>query len=210
MPALVERRDDRQAERLAELEVLGAAARRDVDDAGPLVLADLGPRRRPGARTASGVVASCPRRTPSAPRAGRRTARRSASRRGPRRAPPRGPRTARERGLERALAEPELVARPGGRGRSAAPARRRPRRSRSASTGVVVQTRSASPGPVDEREPDRQPRILAVLVALVHLHLRDARPAARRTTASCRGPCRSSRAGGTRRGSPRSGRCSRC
>ena len=40
---LVERRDDRQPERLAELEVLGAAARGDVDDAGPLVLADLVP-----------------------------------------------------------------------------------------------------------------------------------------------------------------------
>ena len=45
--ALVERRDDRQPERLAELEVLGAAARGDVDDAGPLVLADLGPRHDP-------------------------------------------------------------------------------------------------------------------------------------------------------------------
>ena len=40
---LVERRHDRQAERLAELVVLGATARRDVDDAGALVLADLVP-----------------------------------------------------------------------------------------------------------------------------------------------------------------------
>ena len=40
---LVERRHDRQAERLAELVVLRAAARRDVDDAGALVLADLVP-----------------------------------------------------------------------------------------------------------------------------------------------------------------------
>ncbi len=45
--ALVERRDDRQAERLAQLEVLGAAAGGDVDDAGPLVLPDLGPRHDP-------------------------------------------------------------------------------------------------------------------------------------------------------------------
>ena len=42
---LVERRDDRQPERLAELEVLRAGARRDVDDARALVLADLVPRR---------------------------------------------------------------------------------------------------------------------------------------------------------------------
>ena len=41
---LVERRDDRQAERLAQLVVLGAAAGRDVDDARALVLADLVPR----------------------------------------------------------------------------------------------------------------------------------------------------------------------
>ena len=40
---VVERRDHRQPERLAELEVLGAAARGDVDDAGPLLLADLVP-----------------------------------------------------------------------------------------------------------------------------------------------------------------------
>ena len=43
-PGLVDRGDDGQAECLAELEVLGAAAGRDVDDAGALVLADLAPR----------------------------------------------------------------------------------------------------------------------------------------------------------------------
>ena len=46
-PRLVERGDDRQPERAAELEVLGAAARCDVDDAGPLVLPDLGPGDHP-------------------------------------------------------------------------------------------------------------------------------------------------------------------
>ena len=40
---LVERRDDRQPETLAELEVLGAAAGGDMDDAGPLLLPDLVP-----------------------------------------------------------------------------------------------------------------------------------------------------------------------
>ncbi len=43
VPVLVERRDDRQAERLAELVVLRAGAGRDVDDARALVLADLVP-----------------------------------------------------------------------------------------------------------------------------------------------------------------------
>ena len=40
---LVERPDDRQPERLAQLVVLGAAAGRDMDDARALVLADLVP-----------------------------------------------------------------------------------------------------------------------------------------------------------------------
>ncbi len=40
---VIDRRDDREPERLAELEVLGAAAGRDVDDASALVLADLDP-----------------------------------------------------------------------------------------------------------------------------------------------------------------------
>ena len=44
---LVERRDDRQVELLAQPEVLGAAAGRDVHDAGALVLADLVPRDDP-------------------------------------------------------------------------------------------------------------------------------------------------------------------
>ena len=41
--ALVDRRDDGQAVDLGELVVLGAAARRDVDDAGALFLADVLP-----------------------------------------------------------------------------------------------------------------------------------------------------------------------
>jgi isoleucyl-tRNA synthetase len=41
---VVERRDHRQAQRLAQGIVLGAAARGDVDDSGPLLLADLVPR----------------------------------------------------------------------------------------------------------------------------------------------------------------------
>ena len=44
---LVDRRQDRQAERAAELEVLAAAARRDVDDAGALLERDLVPRDDP-------------------------------------------------------------------------------------------------------------------------------------------------------------------
>ena len=40
-------RDDGQAERLPELEVLGAAAGGDMDDPGPLLLPDLGPRHDP-------------------------------------------------------------------------------------------------------------------------------------------------------------------
>jgi hypothetical protein len=40
---VVEGRDHRQPERLAESVVLGAAARGDVDDARPLLLADLVP-----------------------------------------------------------------------------------------------------------------------------------------------------------------------
>src|SRR5262249_39018788 len=40
---LVDRRDDGDPERLGELVVLGAAARRDVDDPGPLLLADVLP-----------------------------------------------------------------------------------------------------------------------------------------------------------------------
>ena len=52
-------RDDRQAQLLAQLEVLGAAAGGDVDDPRPLLLADLVPRDHPvlvraGARFATG------------------------------------------------------------------------------------------------------------------------------------------------------------
>jgi hypothetical protein len=54
---LVERGDDRQPERLAQLEVLGAAARGDVDDAGPLLLADLVPRHDDVLVRMVGVVA---------------------------------------------------------------------------------------------------------------------------------------------------------
>ena len=57
---LVERRDDRQAQRLAELVVLRAAAGRDVDDARALVLADLVP-----GDDAVLVAARPPRRPPS-------------------------------------------------------------------------------------------------------------------------------------------------
>ena len=59
-PALVERGDDREAELAPELEVLGAAAGRHVDDAGPLVLADLAPGDDPVAVGAP--AASEPRR----------------------------------------------------------------------------------------------------------------------------------------------------
>ncbi len=46
-PAVVERRDHRQAELLAEGVVLGTATGRDVDDPGPLFLTDLVPRDDP-------------------------------------------------------------------------------------------------------------------------------------------------------------------
>ena len=83
-----------------------------------------------------------------------------------------------QRGLERALAEPEHVLaladpdvaelRADGRRdvRGQRPGRRRPDEQRLA-------------GPVDEREPDGEARVLAVLVALVHLHLGEAGAAAR-------------------------------
>ena len=54
---LVERGDDRQPQLLAELEVLGAAARGDVDDARALVLPDLAPRHDDVLVRVVGVVA---------------------------------------------------------------------------------------------------------------------------------------------------------
>ena len=83
-----------------------------------------------------------------------------------------------ERGLERPLRQPELVValpdpdvaerRPDGRGhvRGQRPRRRRPDEQRLAR-------------PVEQREADRQPGVVAVLVALGHLRLGDAGPAAR-------------------------------
>ena len=176
-PGFVERGHDRQPERAAELEVLGAAARCDVDDARPLVLADLGPgddpvlvrnvrrvgRARGERRLHGGQVVERPGVAPADHvRAGHLLE---------------DLERPDERGLERALAEPELIAplphadvaqrRPdGGRDvRGQRPGRGRPDQER-------------LPGPVDQREADRQPRIVPVLVALVHLRLRDARPAA--------------------------------
>ena len=54
---LVDRADDREPQRLAQLVVLGAAARRDVDDPRALVLADLVPRD-------DAVLVALRRRTP--------------------------------------------------------------------------------------------------------------------------------------------------
>ena len=122
---LVDRRQHRQAERPAELEVLAAAAGRDVDDAGALLERDLVPRhdavldRRARAR-------------------GRRTARGSAGRRAPRPDAPHEP-------LVRDSARP----------RTHSPFSRRPYSASgltAAATfagsvhGVVVQTTTDSPG----------------------------------------------------------------
>ena len=56
-PGLVERGDDRQPQLLAELEVLGAAAGGDVDDARALVLPHLAPRHDDVLVRVVGVVA---------------------------------------------------------------------------------------------------------------------------------------------------------
>ena len=92
-PALVDRSDDRQAELLAEREVLRAAAGRDVDDPGALVLADLAPGD-------DAVLVRLIGRVTRALREGRpdrrqvvERPRRTASRRCRRRAVPRRPRT---------------------------------------------------------------------------------------------------------------------
>ena len=178
MPVLVERRDDRQAERLAELEVLGAAARARCGRCRCPRPRRPRSRPRPGARTPSGR--RCRPRTPSGRPAGRRTGPRSASRPGRRRR-----RSSRdlERPDERRLAACPCRARtgrrPGGRGRSAAPGRPPPRRSRSASR--ASSSRPAAPRPAGRAAGSRtvSPGSSLVLVALVHLHLREAGPAAR-------------------------------
>ena len=206
---LVDRADDRQAERLAELVVLGAAAGGDVDDPGALLLGDLVPGDHAvlvrGRRLVAGAL-------------GERRLDRGQLVERARVAPPDelgagllllDLEVADERPLEDAAAQPERLAvladadvallgvDGGGHVRGERPRRRRPDQERLA-------------GPVDEREPDREPGVLAILVALVHLHLGEARSRSAGTTASSRGPCRASPAGGTRRGTPRSGRCSRC
>ncbi len=176
--ALVERGDDRQPERLAELEVLGAAARGDVDDAGPLVLADVGPRHDPvlvgrvrGVGRAGGEGLPDSRQVVERPVIAPADHVRSGDlvehleRTG-------------ERGLEGPLPQPvdpvtladldvaDGRADGGSHVRGQRPGRRRPDQQRFAR-------------PVAERERDRQPRVVPVLVALVHLGLRDARPAPR-------------------------------
>ena len=157
---LVDGHQHRQVLALAELEVLGAAARRDVDDAGALVERDLVPRDRRGARR--------PR-----PAAGCRTGPCSASRRAP---------TPRLALLERLV----RIARDGDPLAVRAPAvlavglhggrdvrRQRPRRRRPDDERLAL--------PVDEREADEERRVGAVLVdaGLRQLVLRERRAAAR-------------------------------
>ena len=193
---LVERCDDRQAERLAQLEVLGAAAGGDVDDARALLLADLVPGDHP-------VLV---RRGALSRRAAARTARlhrrQIVERAGVAPADELGAAPLLqdcERAVEgRAAACPcraRTGRRPGARARRAGPARRPRPRSRSASR--ASSSRPAAPLPAGRAAGSgRSAGVLAVLVALVHLHLGQAGAAAARTTASCRGPCRSSHAGG--------------
>ena len=169
---LVDRADDRQPEGPPELEVLGAAARGDVDDAGPLLLADVAPRDHAVRRSRPPANAS-------------RTAGRSSNgpvyRQPTRSAPARlldDLERALEDLLERPPAEPEQVlaladldvaeVRADGRGHVGGqrPRRRRPHEQRLAR-------------PVQEREAHGEPRVLAILVALVHLHLGQAGAAAR-------------------------------
>ena len=174
----VERRDDRQPQRLAEAVVLRAAARRDVHDAGALGLADLVPgddamlvrsraaRRR--CRREGGLHGRQLVERPAVAPAHQLAAGSLAQHR---------ERPAQGR-LEGALAQPEDVRAladlhvgevlPHRRGHVGA---QRPRR------GGPHQQPLA--GAVEQREAHRQPRVLAVLVALVHLHLAHARAAAR-------------------------------
>ena len=154
-PRLVERRDDRQPERLAELEVLGAAARRDVDDAGPLVLADLAPGDDPMLVRVVRVVARA--RGEGRPH-GRQLVERALV------APPdevaAGPLL---EDLERARRAPSSASpwpartrrRPAGPGRSAGPARPPRRRSRSASRASSSRPAAPRPGRSTQREAGR-------------------------------------------------------
>ncbi len=170
-PVLIDRTHDGQPERGAQLEVLRAAAGRDVDDPGPLLLADV----RPGDDAM--LVAGLGERVPHDRQVVER----------PRVAPPDQVRAGRllddlERALEdlleRPAAEPELVlaladldvAQGGPDGRRDVGGQR-------PGGGRPDQQRLTRP--VQEREPHREPRVLAILVALVHLHLRQAGPAAR-------------------------------
>ena len=168
---LVDRPDHRQADLATQLVVLRTAARGDVDDPGPLLLADLGPGDH------AVLVARLRERLPDRRQLVERT-----------RVPPAGQlrpgpllhdlEWSAERLLQGSLAHPEVVAalahldvaqvraNGGGDVRGQRPGRRRPDQERLA-------------GPVHQREPHREPWILAVLVALVHLHLGQAGPAPR-------------------------------
>src|SRR5690349_15728474 len=172
-PRIVDGADDRQPQRLPELVVLGAAARRDVDDAGPLVL----PHFIPGddaMLVALRVERSSDRRKlvdrPAiAPAHELAAGRLRLDREGPD-----------ERLTERALPDPEHVValpnldvaqvRPDGRGDVRG---ERPRR------GGPDEQRFTLVAGLDQREPDGEARVLPILVALVHLHLRQARAATR-------------------------------
>ena len=141
---LVDRADDRQAERLAELVVLRAGAGGDVDDARcprprrPRPQARRGARRRvgrPGALREGGLDR----------RRGRRTARRSASRPGPARRLLLDLERAHQRALERCPCRPRSARRPAGPGRRSLGPHRRATLAASVQ-GVVVQTSSDSPG----------------------------------------------------------------
>ena len=172
---LVERADDRQPERLAQLVVLGAAAGRDVDDARALVLADLLPGDHP-----MPVLRAAPGRPRTRPCTASQLVERPvvvpADEVGAGALLEHLERTPQRR-LERALAQPVAIV---------ALADLDVRQLRAHGRGHVGAQRPGGRGPhqqvlagaVDEREADGEARVLAVLVALVHLHLADARAAA--------------------------------
>ena len=158
-PGLVDRRQHRQVVHARELEVLGAAPGRDVDDAGALVERDLVPRDH---AVLDGRAAA----------RGRRTAPGSAARRAPRRGPAhvRLVRVARDRDPLAVLAQAVLGV---GLDRGRDVRRQRPRRRRPDDERLAL--------PVEQRQADEERRVGALLVdaGLRELVLRDRRPAAR-------------------------------
>ena len=197
-----------QAQRLAEREVLRAAAGRDVDDPGPLLLADLVPGHDPVLVAAAVGPAGRERRpdgrevverAPVAP--AHEVAARDA---------PRAPRTARRapaaacpcRASRTLVALADLDVAQVGAHRRRHVGRQRPRRRRPDEERLA--------GPVHEREAHREAGVGPVRVALGHLVLADARPAARAPGHRVVALVEPAAAVALGEEAPRSGRCSRC